>query len=246
MKCISCGGNLSLEDVVCPYCDALNEHAVDHIREMNRYKREFEGTRQEVYSVTKGYAGISVRAIIGVVLVILIALSAFLVEESYSIKRSIMEGKASRNVEEYKEIMEQYLEDRDYYAFSMFCSEKCIETYDTAYEEYADIIYASNYYRYVYGNIMQLFNPYSDSYYNDTVQRLSEHLDYFYKVWDEEGYNYVGDSEKDRRVIEEMQEQIHALLVTYCGLTQEDLVTLPGMSRGKRAVLIEERLSHAE
>ena len=100
MKCEKCGGNLSLEDVVCPHCDTLNEHAVQHIRDMNKYKKDYEGTKQEVYTVTKSYAGISVRIVIIAILVVLIVACSLLSEEFYSMKRKSEQAKSKKNVTE--------------------------------------------------------------------------------------------------------------------------------------------------
>ena len=43
-----------------------------------------------------------------------------------------------------------------------------------------------------------------------------------------------------------MQEQIHALLMAYCGLTKEEADALPDMSSAERTLLIEEKLLHGE
>lgn len=42
MKCKYCGGEISLEDVKCPYCGRENEEAVQHIKDMQYYQGEFE------------------------------------------------------------------------------------------------------------------------------------------------------------------------------------------------------------
>lgn len=81
MKCESCGGNLTLEDVVCPYCEAVNPHAIEHIRQMKRYQKDYEGTKEQVYDVTKRYVSVSVRIIVIAVLIVLIILCGVLSDE---------------------------------------------------------------------------------------------------------------------------------------------------------------------
>lgn len=244
MKCKKCGGNLSLEDVVCPYCDELNEHAIQHIRDMNRYKREFQGTKDEVYSVTKRYAGITVRAIIIAVLVVLIVIFGLISERTYTIKRNIMVSNSSRNITEYMQTLDQFLEDRNYNAFHAFCEEHYIHTYDDNYDEYNCLIYATSQYCYIYEEIMEFHNPYDGSSLEDYTTMLSELLEQFYKIWDDENITYysVGDSEKNRKYALEIQEQIHALLITYCGLTEEDVKELPSMTSARRSLLLEEKM----
>ena len=44
MKCQYCGGDISLEDRICPHCGRLQENAVRHDEEMKRYEAAFEDT----------------------------------------------------------------------------------------------------------------------------------------------------------------------------------------------------------
>lgn len=244
MKCEKCGGNLTLEDVVCPHCDALNEHAVQHIRDMNRYKKEFEGTKEEVYSVTKSYAGITVRIIIIAVLIILTVICGLVSGEAYSIRRNIRRAEANRNADEYKQRLEQYLADRDYYAFAAFCDENSIDTYEGNYTEYNHMIFATRYYSYIYDYIMGTLNPYEGMNMQNNIKWISDNLTEFYKIYNasEYSYYYIGDSEEKWEMVLEVQEQIHALLIAYCGLTQEEVDAFPNMSDAQRAVLLEERI----
>lgn len=246
MKCASCGGNLSLEDVVCPYCDALNEHAVEHIREMNQYKREFEGTKKEVYSVTKGYAGIAVRAVICVVLILCISVLIVIKNYSYDIRYSMEERNACKYVEEYSGEMDRYLEARDYIGFLSFCNEKGINLYDDEYAKYRGIDNIARQYEQIYMNIMRIleYELLGDGF--DSVKYLADSLDNFYEALNPESYMYIGTDAERRQILTEMQEQVHALLRTYCGLSAEDIEELPYLSSGKRALLIEERLNDAE
>lgn len=246
MKCEKCGGNLTLEDVVCPYCEALNEHAVQHIREMNRYKKDYEGTKQEVYSVTKNYAGITVRIIVIAVLIVLTVICGVLSGEAYSIKRNIKI--AQRNDKECKETMEQYLEDRDYYAFAMFCDINKISAYEEGYEEYNSIIYAVRQYHYAYDAIMRTVKPYEGVDNQNSISYIAEYVNGFYKIFDESSDNYysANTSEKSMEVALEIKEQLEALLMAYCGLTQEDIAGFADMSKAERALIIEERMTDGE
>ena len=243
MKCENCGGNLTLEDVVCPYCEALNQHAVEHIREMNRYKKDFEGTKEEVYSVTKNYAGISVRVIIIAVILILTIICGLLSGEAYSIRRHIKE--AQRNDAKCKEIMDQYLEERNYYAFSAFCNENYIDVSDENYEEYKSILYATNYYTYLYDNIMRTVKPYEGADMNSYKDWITQYLNEFYKIFDDEDYwHYVGTSGETYEEAVKIRDQIHALLVAYCGVSKEEVERFPEMSSAERALAIEEGMKN--
>ncbi|MBQ7775590.1 MAG: hypothetical protein IJ379_06685 [Lachnospiraceae bacterium] len=246
MKCAKCGGNLTLEDVVCPYCEALNEHAVEHIREMNRYKKDYEGTKQDVYSVTKNYAGITVRIIIIAVLLVLIVICGLLSGEAYSIRRKITV--AQRNEKECIEIMEQYLADREYYAMAVFCETNSINAYEEGFEEYNSIIYAVRHYRYIYDMVMRTLRPYEGADMQNNIGYIADYMNDFYKIFDEntDAYYYVGDSQESLEAAQGMKEQLEALLMAYCGLTKEDVESLQGMTEAERALLIEERMTDGE
>lgn len=244
MKCESCGGNLTLEDVVCPHCEALNEHAVQHIREMNRYKSEFEDTREEVYSVTQSYAGITARVIVIAVLVVLIIVCGLLSGESYSIRSKMLRAEAKRNLKETKATIEAYLEERDYYALAAFSNAKRISAYDEDFEEYGNMIYAANQYSYLYDYIMKVWKPYEGMDMQNSVKWIAEQLTAFYKIFNKEYVHYVGESGEAYEHAMQMQEQIQALLMAYCNLTKEEAEALPGMTNAERTLLLEERIIH--
>ncbi len=248
MKCEKCGGNLTLEDVVCPYCEALNQHAVEHIREMNRYKKDYEGTKQEVYSATKNYIGVTVRLIIIAVLVVLTVLSGILLGESYSIRRSIVEIKTKSNAKEYTQIMEQYLAERGFYEFSMFCEANEITAYGDILSEYGNIVQVTNQYRYIYDYVMTIANPREGQETQLYIKWIGEYLDGFYKVYDRER-NYLydkGDVARNLEIADQVQEQIHALLMAYCGLTQEDIDKLPTATSAERLTILEKGINYEE
>jgi len=244
MKCEKCGGNLTLEDVVCPHCEALNEHAVEHIREMNRYKQEFEDTREEVYSVTKSYAGITTRIAVIAVLVILTIVCGFISGEAYSIRGNMLKAEAKKNLKESMETLDYYLETRDYYALAAFSNEKNIRTYEEDFPEYDNLIYAAKQYAFLYDYIMKAAYPYEGADMQNNVKWIAEQLVAFYKIFNEESIYYVGDSEKDYKHAMQMQEQIYALLMAYCNLTKEDVEALATMTNAERTLLLEERLNH--
>ena len=252
MKCEHCGGNLSLEDLNCPYCGAINKHAQQHIHDMKRFQYEFQDTKKEVYAATQKYTGITVRALVIAVLLILSIGLAVIGSESYSIRRYIMEKRAERNYTQYSAIMDEYLENEDYIAFYAFVEANVINGYDTPYEKYVPVIRVSNQYMYLYDHIMGTYTKMRQSQDKETIERqvgyLSEQLNYFYNVLDMENYEYIngGDSPQNKAAIAQMESNANALLQTYCGLTSEEVAGLQEMSEAKRMVLLEERIVYAE
>lgn len=253
MKCENCGGNLSLEDVACPYCGTVNKHAQQHIRDMKRYQGEFQSTRKNVYAVTRKYAGITVRAVVITALVILTVIMGVIASESYSIKRNIRQKQAERHFDKYAAQMETYLADEDYLAFHAFAEAHYIDGDDTSYEKYIPAIRVSSQYFYLYETIMgaytRLHRDYADQ---ETLERqteyVAEQLNYFYEALDMENYSYYegADSQLNRDALAGMERNAKALLQTYCGISPEEAENLAELSGAKRMVLLEERMRYGE
>ncbi len=252
MKCENCGGNLSLEDATCPHCGTVNSHAQQHIKDMNRYQGEFQKTRKNVYAVTQNYAGITVRAAIITVLLILIVVLSVLAASDYEIESGLARRESNRNFKEYEQLLNQYLEEENYLAFSAFCEARYLRGYDSPYEKYLPVQRASSQYAYLYEYIMRANTKQQEGADREDIARCAEYigeqLNYFYESLDMERYTYVNgaDSEQNRKALERMEQNVRLLLQTYCGLTEEDVADLQSLSNAKRMVLLEERMGYAE
>lgn len=253
MKCEYCGGNLSLEALKCPHCGRINKHAQQHVSDMNRYHGEFEETQSDVYAVTHNYAGIAARAAVIVGLLILIVILLVIAGESYSIRSDFMERRADKRYEEYSAIMDQYLAEENYQAFYAFCEREYIEGYDNNYESYTPVLRASRNYKYLYDAIMEFYtnkqNPKAEEYRLESgKENLMNYMENFYDILDMKHYEYYegADSDKNREILQRMEENVKVLLYTYCNLTEEDLAEWGSMSKAKRIVLLEERIGNAE
>jgi len=244
MKCESCGGNLTLEDVVCPHCEAVNPHAIEHIRQMKRYQKDYEGTKEQVYTVTKRYVGVSVRIIVIAVLIVLIILCGIMSDEGYSIHRKLNIAKAERNYEEYTAIIEEYLEKGEYYALYSFLEAHYISYSVEAFEEYNPLIRAVTQYAFFYNDVMRVVYPYSEESLKSYPGRIEDDLAAFYKLYDEEYYHNIFDNPKHKEDIFKIEEQMKAMLVAYCGLTMEEAEDIKNMSEAERMSLLEEKLLH--
>lgn len=253
MKCEKCGGNISLEALHCPFCGEINIHAQQHVKDMARYQGEFARTRTNVYTVTRNYAGIAVRAGIITVLLILIIVFCYIGNESYIIKNNMRESNANRSFKKYSAIMDEYLAQEDYLAFGAFCEANCIETYNTKYEKYYQVMSVCYAYYQLYDRIMaantaKAGDDFSERDRENYISSIVQTMEYYYRYLDEERYgSYEGaDSEKERATIAQIKEDVHALLRAYCGLTEEDIAGFDSLSDAQRTIIIEERMGNAE
>lgn len=241
MKCKYCGGNITLETEYCPYCGKTNEHAQKHAADMKTYQRVYESTRNGVQDAAHKYTGATIRLIIIAVLVIMIVVLFILGAKSYDFRRMWIEHRSEKNSKQNMETMDEYLENEEFLAFTAFCEENYIYTYDTVFEKYTPAERVSRYYRYVYEDIMRIACPpeYADQEF--VLESLSENLEYFYTSMDMKEYEYYDiDTELNQRAIAAMEEKTELLLHVYCGLTEEEAMSMRTMSKAKRAVMLEE------
>ncbi len=244
MKCKYCGGNITLESDVCPYCGKPNEHAQQHAKNMRVYRRVFEKTKSGVQETTSRYTGITVRVVMIAILVIIITLLLVLAGESYSIKRAWIQKKTEKNAPQVIQQMNQYLEEEEFLAFYSFCAENYIETFESPFEAYVPAERVSRSYSYVYQNIMRVVCPPKYMELESVINNLSEDLEYFYDSMDMSNYEYYTniDWEINGKALAAMEENVQRLLETYCGLTKEETSEIREMSKAKRAVMLEEAI----
>lgn len=248
MKCKHCGGNITLENAFCPYCGKPNEHAQQHVKDMQMYHGVYEATRSNVQEAAHKYTGSTVRVVIIAVLVILITLLMILAANSYSIKRAWLNSQNDKKSAKIMKQLDTYLEGEDFLAFSKFCEENYIDTYETKFEGYAPAVRASSSYSYVYTSIMEVACPPVYAEMDSQIEYLAENLDYFYKSADMSMYEYYEniDIEKNEKALAAMEDKIELLLRTYCGLTKEEAEGMRSMSKAKRAMTIEEAILNEE
>lgn len=240
MKCESCGGNLSLEDVVCPHCDALNEHAVQHIRDMNKYRREFQGTQKEVQEVARNHSGIMVRVVAVCILIVLIVVGFILNKELYSIHGDMIERKAIKNAEQNMEMLDRYIEEGDYSAFNVFFSYTGVNTYSGPYEKYNRLRSATMHYANIYGSIMRLKKVDEYGTRETILKSIGDDMSYFYRFFQKDDFYYVEESDWQYPYICDIEDRIKALLITYMGVTREDVQNFREMTTAERNLVIEE------
>lgn len=244
MKCDHCGGNLTLEDLACPYCGKENPHAKQHISDMKRYNRDFSNTRSEVYSVVNRYSGIAVRSVIIVVLLIAILVAGIVSSESYSIKRHMEQANSARHVEEYMEIMDAYLAEEDYLSFKAFCEAHYIDGFEDSYTKYRPIILTTNQYSTICYHLMRIITAEDRESQERYLGYMADSIEYFYKYMDIDQFQYYDGAvcEENVQMLQRIEENLQALFRSYFGLSAEEAAGFGELSQAKRIVLLEERL----
>lgn len=245
MKCDFCGQSLSLEEEVCSHCGQPNPHAQQHIRDMKRYKGEFENTRKGVYAVTGKYAEATVRVIVIAVLVVLITLVLYVYNNAYSLYCDYLRGDAIRNAKEYKEMMDRYIAEEDFRRLSLFCEEHAIGSYMEEYQMYAPVMRTVDYYVWFCDNVMEFVTLPVEEGETPDWDYVAYTLNEFYNAYDWSKYENDDDAGRPENVhaLETMEKNMKLMLQTYLGFTKEETAGLRELSEAKRTVLFEEKFN---
>ena len=245
MKCKYCGGNLDLEHKFCPHCGRPNELAQQHIRDMEKYRGEFDRTQKDVYRHASKWSGIFARAIILAVIITMFFVMGFITQNAWSIKTEHMTKKANRHYAEYSVQLDSYLKEMDYRGFVSFMDYYQIDTYDSPYSKYNGLRWAADSYGRFLDNMMAIIMPAPYGAYDSYYEYLSDDLDRFYQYSDPSFYSEYNpiDTELVQPHWDRMERTINDVLITYLDLSEEEAAGFRTMSKSKRAMLLEEKIS---
>lgn len=243
MKCKYCGANLKIEDENCPYCGKPNPDAQKHRKDMKHYGREFQKTKQDVYTSVQKFTRWSVKSIILAVLIVLSVMMILLATNSYGLIRFVERWKIDSNADYYKQQLQQMEESGDFLEMAYYYSENNL-VYGDKMEEYKRVCRVAANYSYSYQALMKLIGP-EDEYENRTrmMENLSGNLEQFYRSTIKQEYDDDQEFlEVHTAAMERMKGEMGILLKAYVHLTDEDLKTFPTLSEARKQVLMEERM----
>lgn len=243
MKCKQCGSPVTLEDEFCPYCGALNIAARQHIEDMKRFNSDYTSTKSEVLGNVAKQSKRHTRIIILVILIglniVLLALQSQVYEIRYNINQLGNKSKAASYEAKMSELEEsgKYLE--MYYLYNRQ------DLYDTSDElnSYVTVTEMAYYYNQFKDNVYYITNDSTKS----TVS-LGQAIDYaasalygFYSYYASRDESYFKErySQKHLSAMEDMKEQIEAILTSYCSFTSDDIEKLSNIDdTDKQSLLI--------
>lgn len=248
MKCKNCGGEIRLEDLYCPYCGTANTQARQHAVDMKKYQADFQQTKQDVTQRAGRESRRAVRIAAIAFLLLAIAANIFIQANSFMLNSILEEHRLSKNTEQLLQEADRYLDEEDYIGFSSYYYKMRLGSYNKNYARYYPLYRVSQSYRYAAQQIMQLVNPRRYSNIAHITKYTSEYIQSFYESLDPDNYSYYEDYESEwtQRHIANMKESMEALLIAYLGMTSEEARSMPELSRGNRALLVERGLAQYE
>lgn len=246
MKCPNCGGNMGLEDEVCPFCNTPNTMAVQHQADMDRYREEYQRTQADVMAKTtllqRHGSWLIILAVLLVLLVGGVILNVFAWDIGYGTRVKNVE----RGYAEDSQQLDAYLEKGDYGKFVGYYNANDIHLVDdnpywgmhSTASAYVDLL---EYIAQMNSTTEYAFKPNRIS---DTCENIATDINRIYTIEQQYSYNLEKDLPADKRAyLEELRGRTAAIAKAYFGLTDEQIKDIPNMSTKRLAQLIEEGIA---
>lgn len=246
MKCPTCGADLQIEDEKCPFCANPNPFAVKHRQDMDYYRQEFQKTKREVELKTGRFTLVTVKiTVIALLLVLLLGMMAAMDEAPYAVWTYRIEKDIRTHEQEYAIQMQTYERSGDWIGLYAFYSKKHLY-YGEAFSGYYVIQNAAFQYQGILHDVMCWTE--SSEYFkaDNAAPRIAEALDSFYQMEERTSYtgSYYDDcyTKEHQEALAHMREDLEAVLMAYCHLTEEEVAVLLEYSISKKSSLIKEGL----
>lgn len=245
MQCPNCGAQITVEDQKCSYCGSENEFYKSQRKSLIHFRREFETMQADMLDKSK-QAGRKSAVITWIaILVVLNIVALILIGQSYEITSAIKTNKLKNNLTNVKQQLSTYETERDYFSLAAFDRAYNIYNIDEL-QEYEVVIQMSSRFTRIYQDIMELSDEEYNSYTSDedTCKYIAEGLTWLYKDLSPEKsyYDVSCYTAVHKAFMQDLVADVHAILVTYCGISPETVERFPAMSEGKRIIALEKGL----
>lgn len=246
MKCPTCGNNLQIEEETCSYCGGVNPYFASHREEMDHYRREFAHAKRQAQMRSSRFQFTTVKLSVIAILVALNLLLFFAIASvPYSLWKYTIRKDIEKNKTQYMELLKSYEENGEWIELNVLCSEKELH-YDDDFDEFEAVNSAGYYYGAILSQLISLYEEgYKDTSY--AIERIADSMESWYaeayriemtSEWYDNRYTAV---HKDALL--RMEEDLHAVLSAYLGMTKEEVSALFDYSKAKKIQIIGEKVA---
>lgn len=246
MKCRNCGSNLNILNNTCPYCGTANPHFRKQRENIDRYGMDYEKTKEEVVKKSRHFAGYSVRITLIAVLAFLNVLFLLLGLYSWDIQYWLQEREVEKMAGQHREALEEYERNFDYIGLYSYFNAHDLH-YSDSLEDFYKVSLACSSFTYLFEDLVMLGQEGRYETDEERIEYIGNHLDTLYECLKPEDYDLPSYYEGNHgKMLERMEADVQALLITYANITQEEAESFPEMSDGRRQVAIERGLGLSE
>ena len=244
MKCEFCAGNLNINDERCPHCDAVNPFYTAHREDMNRIKNSVAKTEDEVIRTTKRFTSSSLYIAVISLLILLVVICTLVLANIRSINHEIFRSQNAKKAAEYLPIVEEMAQNGDYLDLHGFMYNRFEYSKDNPLKPYMAVESVAGSYKSVVGHIGALVNNNDLRKDPDEIAKdIDRCLGDIYKERYERSVSSSGNPSYDPdklEIMDDIIEQLNALMVTYLGASEEKLGEFPEMTSLNRTVYLSE------
>lgn len=216
MKCVSCGADFPSDQIKCPYCNAVNEHALELAKELQQYDKKYEQKREEMLNTGESLVLRKVTIGVGIAfLVILLALGSTFLFLNYRYGRNSKYQVTGARYIKNKKMVEEYMNNKEYIrAYILASSTDPTTEYFSYYPEYQKELLAIYNYSLILREIEFVMDDMDngDNYRSFTPNQLIS-FSIFYGV-------------EDSDVKAELQEELESYLRNLYRLTDAEIMEL--------------------
>lgn len=248
MKCDYCAGNLSIEDLRCPHCDAENPYYKAHRADMESYAKRYKDTENKVVESNKRFSAKAANITIIAVLVAFIAIAIGILSKMDDINYEIKIKKDTANASVIAANIGKMESLKDYTGISDYAQSFYVrQSYKTDLAEYSEVISVASSYDIIVSHMITLvYGRRSSVNASNLASTISRSLNSMYaEVYGERYLNHVDANyyaPQHYAAMEDMINRVHILFKTYLGFTQDEIDGLIDKTEAQRQVLLEEKL----
>lgn len=248
MKCPTCGSNLTIDDEKCLFCGTNNPFAVKHRKEMRRFTKEFNKTKDEVMEKSHHVNRWAVKVTLIAILFAANLGVLFFINNIYEFEHFFKERELENNYAIHKEKLDELEANRDYIAFARYCEDMDMYMSDL-FDEYEKVNRACNSFSFLYKETMGIVTQEELQYYTheQRLEYVAQNIEYVYEFArkpeysDEEQHN-----SQHQACLDDLVEDMEAFVKTYYGLSDEEMESFEELSKARRQILLEEGIKQYE
>lgn len=228
MKCTNCGADFASDQLRCPYCGTVNEHALKLAKELQSYDAAYEKKRDELLESGTNQVLRHLTFGLGIVfLVIAIVSLGFVAFYQYRFSgKSSYEVSGSR-LARNKEMIANYLDEGQYIrAYLLASTTDPTGEHFQNYPEHAEELYDIYNYSIILVGVLQSMESMDEG---DNYAALQDTDVISFQIF----YSSKGNS----TVKEELTREVDGFLRDYYRLTEEEIETLKTLESGKQFTL---------
>lgn len=247
MKCTQCNAPVTLEEEFCPYCGALNVAARQHIEDMKRFSSDYSYTKSEVMGNVTKQSKRHTRILLLGSLIGLNIIGLALHTQYYDIQYEINQWKNKAQASSYEASMAKLEENGKYLEMYELYSRKDLYGCSDTLESYTIVTEMAYDYNQLKENIYYLSNDNCKDI-TGKSQALDNAASGIYEFYNNYSYRkqeYFKErfSNKHLKAMNDMKEQMNAILSSYCSFDSKDLAKLADLDKTELLLLLEKRMN---